>query len=193
MSTNSTSELEHDLRPRARTLSWMASLSVAAGEMRAAEGYLLELLAWCAFADRSIIEVAGDGGEPVRLTHKSTNFVRVSPDGKMFAASYNAGAGERMQLAIFPIDGREPLYVFDIVPGANFNHGIRWTPDGKSLVYRDFGPSLWKQDLTGGEPTKILEFPDEVIYSFDWSPDGKHFAVAHGEDVRDVVMVTNER
>ena len=62
-STNPTSELEQDLRPRARTLSWMASLSVAAGEMRAAEGYLLELLAWCAFADRSVIEVAGDGGE----------------------------------------------------------------------------------------------------------------------------------
>jgi hypothetical protein len=62
-STNQTSELEQDLRPRARTLSWMASLSVAAGEMRAAEGYLLELLAWCAFADRSIIDVAGDGGE----------------------------------------------------------------------------------------------------------------------------------
>jgi hypothetical protein len=30
----------------------MASMSVAAGELRAAEGYLLELLAWCAFADR---------------------------------------------------------------------------------------------------------------------------------------------
>jgi hypothetical protein len=30
----------------------MASMSVAAGEIRAAEGYLLELLAWCAFADR---------------------------------------------------------------------------------------------------------------------------------------------
>ena len=63
MSSTATSELEQDLRPRARTLSWMASLSVAAGEMRAAEGYLLELLAWCAFADRSIIEVAGDNGE----------------------------------------------------------------------------------------------------------------------------------
>ncbi len=43
---------DQDLRPRARTLSWMASMSVAAGEMRAAEGYLLELLAWCAFAER---------------------------------------------------------------------------------------------------------------------------------------------
>lgn len=64
MSTNQTTELEQDLRPRARTLSWMASLSVAAGEMRAAEGYLLELLAWCAFADRSIIEVAGDNEGP---------------------------------------------------------------------------------------------------------------------------------
>lgn len=47
-----TLEAGEDLRPRARTLSWMASLSVAAGEIRAAEGYLLELLAWCAFADR---------------------------------------------------------------------------------------------------------------------------------------------
>ena len=55
------SALEEDLRPRARTLSWMASLSVAAGELRAAEGYLLELLAWCAFGDRSVIDVAGDG------------------------------------------------------------------------------------------------------------------------------------
>jgi hypothetical protein len=45
-------ETGQDMRVRAKTLSWMASLSVAAGEIRAAEGYLLELLAWCAFADR---------------------------------------------------------------------------------------------------------------------------------------------
>lgn len=64
MSTNQATELEQDLRPRARTLSWMASLSVAAGEMRAAEGYLLELLAWCAFADRSVVDVAGDSEGP---------------------------------------------------------------------------------------------------------------------------------
>jgi len=53
------SELEQDLRPRALTLSWLASMSVAAGEMRAAEEYLLELLAWCAFADRSVVAVEG--------------------------------------------------------------------------------------------------------------------------------------
>ena len=51
---------EQDLRPRARTLSWMASLSLAAGEQRAAEGYLLELLAWCAFGENDDV-VAADG------------------------------------------------------------------------------------------------------------------------------------
>ncbi len=48
-------------RPTARTLSWMASMSVAAGETRAAEIYLLELLTWCAFVDR---EDALDGVTP---------------------------------------------------------------------------------------------------------------------------------
>ncbi len=62
---SSESEIENDLRPRARTLSWLASLSVAAGDLRAAEGYLLELLAWCAFADREVIDVLGDGGTGV--------------------------------------------------------------------------------------------------------------------------------
>ncbi len=47
-----TAQAVSDSRPRARALSWLASLSVAAGELGAAEGYLLELLAWCAFSDR---------------------------------------------------------------------------------------------------------------------------------------------
>lgn len=139
----------------------------------------------------SVWKVSIDGGEPVRMTNKTSGYVRVSPDGKTFACSYTPE--EKTQLAVFPIDGGEPLQVFDLPPKANLSIGIRWAPDGKSLVYRDFGPSLWKQNLTGGEPEKFLEFPDEVIYSFDWSFDGKQFAVAHGEDVRDVVLVTNDR
>ncbi len=52
---------DRDTRPRAQTLSWMASMSVAAGEMRAAEGYLLELLAYCAFSDRDATVLATEG------------------------------------------------------------------------------------------------------------------------------------
>ena len=53
---------DQDLRPRARALSWMASLSLAAGQIRAAEGYLLELLAWCAYGERECGALAGDEG-----------------------------------------------------------------------------------------------------------------------------------
>jgi hypothetical protein len=56
-----TTASEQDLRPRARALSCMASLSLAAGELRAAEGYLLELLAWCAFGERDGQQLAADG------------------------------------------------------------------------------------------------------------------------------------
>jgi len=53
---------DQDLRPRARALSWMASLSLASGQIRAAEGYLLELLAWCAFGERDAAELTADEG-----------------------------------------------------------------------------------------------------------------------------------
>ena len=57
-----TSASDQDLRPRARALSWLASMSVAAGEMRAAEGYLLELLAWCAFGERDAASMTAEEG-----------------------------------------------------------------------------------------------------------------------------------
>jgi hypothetical protein len=41
--------------PRQHVLGFLASLSIAAKETRAAEGYLLELLAWCAFTDRDTL------------------------------------------------------------------------------------------------------------------------------------------
>ncbi|HWO21774.1 MAG TPA: hypothetical protein VNO30_23555 [Kofleriaceae bacterium] len=40
-------------------------MSVAAGEIRAAEGYLLELLAWCAFADRDGAEESANADDGV--------------------------------------------------------------------------------------------------------------------------------
>jgi len=43
-----------DVYPHARNLSWMASLAVAGGDMRTAEGYLLELLSICVFAERDV-------------------------------------------------------------------------------------------------------------------------------------------
>jgi DNA-binding winged helix-turn-helix (wHTH) protein/Tol biopolymer transport system component len=139
----------------------------------------------------SIWKVSIEGGEPVRLTDMTSSYPSVSPDGKMFACSYLRNGGERTQLAVFPIEGGEPSYVFDVPRGTTFAIGLRWMPDGQAIVYRDSGPGLWQQRLSGGQPEKVLELPGEAIYGFDWSFDGKQFAVAHGEAIRDVVLVTN--
>lgn len=37
---------------RQLVLGFLASLAVAANDYRSAEGYLLEMLSWCAFAER---------------------------------------------------------------------------------------------------------------------------------------------
>lgn len=57
---DATCEAPKDYRARAQLLSWMASLSVAAGELRAAEGYLLELLALCAFGGRESTDLENE-------------------------------------------------------------------------------------------------------------------------------------
>ncbi len=133
-----------------------------------------------------------DGGEPVQMTDKASKSVEVSPDGKMFACFYRPVKGDKLKLAVFPIDGGEPLYLFD-VPVDLLYEKLRWTPDSGSLVYAFYNSTAWKQSLSGGAPEKFLEFPGEIINAFSWSFDGKQFAVAHGQEVRDVVLFTIER
>jgi hypothetical protein len=52
--TETQASSDTDVYPHARNLSWMASLAVAGGDLRTAEGYLLELLSICVFADRDV-------------------------------------------------------------------------------------------------------------------------------------------
>ncbi len=132
-----------------------------------------------------------DGGEPVQMTDKASKSVEVSPDGKMFACFYRPTT-DKLKLAIFPIEGGEPLYLFDSALDLNYEK-LRWTPDSASLVYAFYNSTAWRQSLSGGAPEKFLEFPGEIINAFDWSLDGKQFAVAHGQELRDVVLFSIDR
>lgn len=140
----------------------------------------------------AIYKISIDGGEAVRLTNKPSRGVEVSPDGKYFAAFYRPIKDDKLKLAVFPIDGGEPLHQFD-VPVNLLYEKLRWTPDGDALVYAFYNSTAWRQKISGGEPEKFLEFPGENINAFSWSFDGKKFAVAYGQEVRDAVLFTIER
>ena len=142
--------------------------------------------------DNFIWKIPIDGGMPVQMTNKPSKAVEISPDGKMFTCFYRPTKEDKLKLAVFSIEGGEPIHLFDVVADLPFEK-LRWTPDNQSLVYAFYNSTAWKQNLSGNAPEKFLEFPDEIINAFAWSVDGKQFAVAHGQELRDVVLFTIEK
>lgn len=137
----------------------------------------------------TLYRIPADGGEPVQLTERKMCWARVSPDSRYVAGAYR-DADNKSVLAIVPIDGGEPVKTFGVPRLANFRLGVRWSPDGKSIAYRDWANGIWRQNIDGGEPERIAGLPEEKLYSFGWSRDGKQFAYVRGQEIRDVVLLT---
>ncbi len=137
----------------------------------------------------SLWKVSIDGGEPVQVTDAFTNFPSISPDGKMIACFYSPAVNISGQLAIYSFDDHRLIKVFP--QPINRSPYIRWTPDGRGLIYAEnpVGPSkLWMQPIEGGAPKKLIEL-DDSIYGFDWSRDGKQLAYVRGFWSHNVVVV----
>lgn len=148
---------------------------------------------WVVYIDNreslgTLHRIPADGGEPVQLTENKMSWVRVSPDSKYVAGAYRDEG--KISLAVIPIEGGKPVKTFDVPRLANFRLGVRWSPDGKFIAYRDWANGIWKQNIDSGEPERIAGLPEEKLYSFGWSRDGKQFAFARGREIRDVVLLT---
>ncbi len=135
--------------------------------------------------------VSMEGGEPVKITDTQIVNPRVSPDGKFIAGGFQLEG--KMKLAIFSITGGTPLKVFDIPPTYNFTASIRWTRDGKSVVYRDWANGIWSQSMEGGDPVRIEGLPTEKLLQYNWSPDGRQLAFTRERTKTDAVLLTDFR
>ena len=143
----------------------------------------------------SVWSISIDGGVPSRIGPPRSSWPRVSPDGRFLAhaLSDSGNAAHVTSLGVVSIADRRPVAKFDIAPWGTTNNGIHWSPDGTALVYRKFSGGLWWQPIAGGAPTRMLDLPDERIYFFDWSRDGRTFAFSYGDEVRDVVQMNGFR
>ena len=135
----------------------------------------------------TLYRMSFEGGEVERLTDKRTNWPRVSPDSKFIACGYEDDG--KIMLAILPITGGAPLKLFGLPRLANLRFSIRWTPDGKAVTYRDWVNGIWKQNLSGGEPERLPGLPEEKLYGYGWSRDGKLFAFTRAATSRDVTLL----
>jgi Tol biopolymer transport system component len=70
---------------------------------------------------------------------------------------------------------------------------LRWTTDGTAVAYRDWVNGIWRQPVDGGAPQRLSGLPEEKLFAYGWSPDGKQFAFTRGAETRDVVLMRNLR
>lgn len=140
----------------------------------------------------AVWRISIDGGEPKQLTDKPGSWPWVSPDSQWFACAYWIDA-TKYKLAVVSIDGGEPKHLFEIAPQANFRYGIKWTPDGKAITYRDWVAGIWRQPIDGSAPQRLPGLPEEKIFANGWSRDGKLFAFVRGVTPRDVVLISNAK
>ena len=131
--------------------------------------------------------VPAEGGQARRLTSHIgyEAFAHYSPDGKQiaFTGEYD---GNR-EVYIMPAEGGEPRRLTWTATNGRDDMGDRmgpnnivmaWSPDGKSIVYRNrisdgFSAKLWTVSPDGGMPSEI-PLPEGGFCC--WSPDGKKLA-----------------
>jgi len=141
-------------------------------------------------------KVSVDGGQPVQLTDHPSLSPAVSPDGERIAYAFLDGQHNK-NIGIISIRGGPLLQTLPLSSTVlvDVGLGLRWTSDGKSIVYVDnLGgvSNIWIQPLDGSPPKQITNFKSEEIFSYDFSPNGE-IAVTRGNLTRDVVMIRDFR
>jgi Tol biopolymer transport system component len=91
------------------------------------------------------------------------------------------------------VTGGEPLQRIKIPDNNMTGYRIKWTPDGKSLIYMSFrdGPiAIVKQSLDG-RSQDVAVFDEDELFDFDFSSDGQFLAVTRGGWYHDVVLISD--
>lgn len=134
-----------------------------------------------------LMRISTDGGKAESLTDLVVGvFPALSPDGKTVAVTLkdfqigllDAGSGKLVRK--IEMDNRNAWPV------------LRFSPDGKSLVYSiqvNDVENLWIQPLDGSPGHTLTDFAAEHIGDFGWSPDGKKLAILRGHSTSDVVLL----
>ncbi len=141
----------------------------------------------------TIWRVPLDGGKEKQITTTMSLRPALSPDGKWIAYYYMDES--KWGIAAVPFEGGPRVKTFDIPPTVS-SRILRWTPAGDGIAYvdtRNTASNIWVQPFFGGAPKQVSNFNSDHVYYFNWSPNGTQVAIARGDQIRNVVMITGFR
>jgi tricorn protease len=104
-----------------------------------------------------------------------------SPDGKWIA--YISDASGEEEIYITPQDGSGPAK--QLTRGADtYKFYLRWSPDGKKLLWSDKKLRLQYVDVATGEVTPVTQAKAWEITEFEWSPDSRWVVYSQQEETK---------
>ena len=131
-----------------------------------------------------------DGGEPALLTGRPGYLPAVSPDGARVAFFLPAA-----RIGILPSEGGEIERLLDApAPPASLGTFLRWSDDGEALLVNSAPgdrANIWRLPLDGGEPERLTDFSDELLFWFEPLGDGQSLIVSTGRISRDALLLRN--
>ena len=143
----------------------------------------------------NVWKISIEGGNAVKVTDETCTHPKVSPDGKMFDC-YQQNNLNKQQLAIYRVEDGKLIKSFDLISDKLSSANLLWTSDSRAADYAasTIGVgNIWRQPLDGSKPQQMTRFKSELIYGFDWSPDGKQLALTRGHWEDNIVLMTGFR
>jgi serine/threonine protein kinase/Tol biopolymer transport system component len=156
---------------------------------------------WVYYSDAAngakLTRVSLNGGKPERISELPAYRSDISPDGKLAAFATFASAGiAKRQLALVPVESPRDTKLLELQRSATALGAIRFTPDGKAVVYAfhdQDAENLWLQPVDGSPGKQITNFKSEHITDFHWSFDGTKVGMVRGHTDSDVVLLEESK
>ncbi len=153
-------------------------------------------------ANASRVErVPVDGGTPEALAGTPIphalildRYFDLSPDGRTAAFLISLGGASPVhKIALVPLEAGNQPPVRWLDPHPAIWYPLRFTPDGKALVYpitQNRIENLWLQPLDGSPGRQITNnFTSDLILGLQWSPDAKNIGLLSRRIDADVVLL----
>jgi len=144
-----------------------------------------------------VMKVSIDGGATSQLSDRTCGAPAVSPDGKLVAClTPDEAASFKWKTAIISFEGGAPIKLIDMPENLGVDAGIKWTADGKSIVYVAYtggATNIFSVPTEGGPAKAITNFKSDYIGGFNWTHDRRQLVLGHGGNVEDVVLMKDFR
>ena len=126
------------------------------------------------------------GGEPTLVTESYFQPRDISRDGRHLLGTMWDQKARRASASTLRVGDTTPRMISDIP-----TFGLAWGPGGRSIAYwvpQEGGISIMTA-TADGDSEQVMKI-DDAVFNFKWSWDGKRLAIARGQVVSDVVLMT---